>query len=416
MYRGYDQDWDGSRQRPAVPRPVFQPPAPAEVLPPGDPGGQSDYQRRFPLRPIDTPQPRHLPPAGPRPPMRRAPAGIPVGALLRAATFLNDWDKWKDGLAGPIGYGGFDKVLSCDRPPSYGGFNDRSVTNVKLLPVYVCLAGQASAGPPWASPLTTTRSITHWYAPHFALWDGGAGPWRSARFELFVRDNNGTMPIEQHSPGPTVRTLPGVYPRPGTWVTPAPMPWPLIPYLVNTGLPESSVRGNEQKQIGNSIAYDNPSPGIAVSVRPATQPEVEGGIKPYVPDPSKSQAGFKVRELKGRLGFSLRGLIYFRDSTTEGVDLVDAFWESLPQKVRTKFARENYGHGPIQWTYRRTRYLISHADQIDLDKAIRNVIVNDLEDRIYGRYFQARRRAFQRHGYWDHSQNLPTVENGAGGS
>lgn len=109
--------------------------------------------------------------------------------------------------------------------------------------------------------------------------------------------------------------------------------------------------------------------------------------KPHFPV-SKPTPG-AVRERKLRVPAGL-GPAIFRalDKVSEGAEVVNAIWEALPDKCKKKQAKRGlvdqagqYGIGGADW---KVPQILACQDNIDWPEAIKNILLNEVEDRAYG--------------------------------
>ncbi len=108
-------------------------------------------------------------------------------------------------------------------------------------------------------------------------------------------------------------------------------------------------------------------------------------------------AGPNVHERKGKAGQLGAALFKALDVISEGSEVVDAFYQALPQATRTEWGRRNpkkrsdnqgqYGLGGAEW---KAQALFHNWHKVDFGKAIKNVLANELEDRLYGAAHKAR--------------------------
>lgn len=408
MYRGYEADW--TTPRPVRPR--YTPsPVPVEVLPPPDPGAMPDYQRRFPIRRLpDAPRPPVMPvpasiPPGARP-FRRWPRRIPVLQILDTAKYLFDTKQALDGnLSGGLNAPNHpDWTNVCGGQSPYWWWIDLN------LP-FCGLGGQAVPPELINQPATGTETGIVYLIP-----EPGPVPDRYTLVGVFHRDlgdnaasdNVSISAARQEGTFPWQQTLPLVdAPFPLT------VPWVVIPYLRNSPYAESSVRGPGVAPRVMTMAPVRPSVQTVIEISPGLIPSVKSSVVPYTPQPWKAGFGPKVRERKARLGRSAAIVAAlaggFVNVSTEANDFVVALFKALPKRSQRDFRATTSFVSPADYMLRRTAYVIAHAGEIELDQAIANVLANQIEDRAYGAYFGARRRAFDRYGLWEHDNAFPDV-------
>lgn len=145
-------------------------------------------------------------------------------------------------------------------------------------------------------------------------------------------------------------------------------------------------------------------PGYNPSDPPAVEPSQQvvavippGGngtiARPTNPDPPYNPGGMRDRKMR------LKGLATFQyiqkvfHGITEVGDITGAIYDALPKKYQTC----KYG-GPACEAY----MIAKHFDKIDIVEAVVNVIANDIEDRLLGRFFgwqERTARGIGSHGY-----------------
>jgi hypothetical protein len=105
-----------------------------------------------------------------------------------------------------------------------------------------------------------------------------------------------------------------------------------------------------------------------------------------------------VKEKKGLARQIGVGVAKILDLTSESAEVVDAIYRALPKDVRKKWDRPErsadnigqYGIGGADW---KLQALYHNWHKVDVAKAIKNILVNELEDRIIGGAMAARNRA-----------------------
>jgi hypothetical protein len=120
----------------------------------------------------------------------------------------------------------------------------------------------------------------------------------------------------------------------------------------------------------------------------------------------RPERGTKERKSKaGQLGNALARLL---DKLSEGAEVVDAIYRALPDDVRKRWDKKNpprpgdqmgqYGLEGADW---KARAIWANADKLDVAKAIRNIIANEIEDKLYGEAFRRRNKLLGRGGRRD---------------
>jgi hypothetical protein len=129
---------------------------------------------------------------------------------------------------------------------------------------------------------------------------------------------------------------------------------------------------------------------ISIGARPRAAPAAFRASRSQPAEPN-------VKERKGKAGQLGAALFKALDVISEGSEVVDAFYQALPQSTRTEWGRRNpkkrednqgqYGLGGAEW---KGQALYYNWHKVDFGKAIKNVLANELEDRLYGAAHKAR--------------------------
>lgn len=153
--------------------------------------------------------------------------------------------------------------------------------------------------------------------------------------------------------------LPIFWPMP----LPTPVPFALAPYRVND--PIGTTRSNGDPKPARRFARKPPGPG-----------EKEVKLRATLP------AGVLAIQKAGH-------------AVTEGLDLLDSFYDALPKTVRSAGVFK----GGKWWKVspqEKVRVIWNNFDQLDWDKVIKNLAKNEIEDRILGRANASADRALTR--------------------
>jgi hypothetical protein len=126
---------------------------------------------------------------------------------------------------------------------------------------------------------------------------------------------------------------------------------------------------------------------------------------PYVPPippharviPRPGTRERKVISTGAQIGIDLSKAL---DRISEGAEVVSAIYDALPEKIRKDWEKKHkpknrgltdqagqYGIDGADW---KARAIWKYADQIDVPQAIRNIIANEIEDRLYGKAYKAK--------------------------
>lgn len=173
--------------------------------------------------------------------------------------------------------------------------------------------------------------------------------------------------------------------RPGTGIPrpigdfpmdpPTPVPWAVIPMLGTGILPNSDTRTNGQES--------SPEPVPDAVISPTRITTAPPGHKPRPPGP-----GVKERKMIANLPPGL--LAKAINAATESRDAVNAIYDALPGKIRKDLWRKYAPKGqagviPEVPIHRKIEALYQHAGEIDVGKAIGNLLMNQAEDKAIGK-------------------------------
>lgn len=195
---------------------------------------------------------------------------------------------------------------------------------------------------------------------------------------------------------PSERSDDGIVTKPDPW---APIP-PVNPFPPEPAFPP------------------NPEPGTGVKPKPPVDPFVPSvdldtgaiGSSPRVtPRPGrhyKRPPGSNEREKKKNLNRGafyriLNGLVGF---VGEAGDFVDAVYDALPPKVRRWKGRDGKWRDRDANPITKAERIFNNLDKLDVDKAIENIIANQLEDKLIGSLASGARKDLARKG-WTSDRN-----------
>lgn len=193
----------------------------------------------------------------------------------------------------------------------------------------------------------------------------------------------------------------------GTWVTRGDFTYP-APSITPRWRPVTP-----RLRIPFALAPYQPSTaGTAVPGRQAsygTLPRTDTrGVRrwpnPDVTKPSEPP-GPKVKERKAKLPKWFAMLAEAAWEATEVVDLIDALFEALPEDVQASVPRTAVT-SPSAWKpgiryagpLDRARHLYNNLHRLDIEEAVINVVINQIEDALWGRFFGGADRGFRRAG------------------
>ena len=182
------------------------------------------------------------------------------------------------------------------------------------------------------------------------------------------------------SPGTLYRRMdPDPYPNQRAEVVFSPPVLRLRPWAENNNRPfsVSDIYPNE-----GPVAAGRPNP--QPRVRP--QPRLRPGRNTHSSPPPKT------KEKKVRAGGAVGKLAAAAFAATEGVDLIDALWDALPEDVQRATPRTgvvtNSGYNPgvrYHSPLDRARAVYRNMNRLNVPQAVRNFIVNHFTDAVIGR-------------------------------
>lgn len=195
-------------------------------------------------------------------------------------------------------------------------------------------------------------------------------------------------------------TAPGFEPEVLPW------PWRAIPQRRPSGLPEDGERGNGPRPAAPASPDWLPGPGTTFIFRPGnrpvTRPPVQPGTDPGTgTNPRPKPRRVRKREKEKKRFAKISGVpARIVSAVTETADVIDALYEALPKHIRTKLWRAEYykNKGTDQFTtlspQDKAWYIYKYWKHLDLDQALVNIGLNQIEDFLIG---QASSRTRKRH-------------------
>ena len=270
---------------------------------------------------------------------------------------------------------------------TYRGFHSTSIRTSGS-----CLNGQAGGGvKPASSPVPVgTKSYIVGY-----LNDAGA----LCNREVY------SAPSSSFDPLPTTGLAPSPSPHPDWWASidagsmpvsewlpaPKPVPWDLVPYQAPTPFSEGNESG-PVKSPTKSPKTDTISPGK--TIRYVWEPGPVSGQTPGQgrpqprPKPERREPPkHGEKEKKWIASRSIKPLLDIVGQFSEYMDIVDAAYKAIPKQYRggAWFDREEKRWKNKDDFAQRLGIVWAHADKIDVDKFIRNLINNHIQDYVIGR-------------------------------
>ncbi len=192
-------------------------------------------------------------------------------------------------------------------------------------------------------------------------------------------------------PGPSPQPRPLPWPGPIPW-TPSPQPGPEInpetPPVPQPN-PEAEPKPRPWERPMWEIEF-NPNPNGRPRARPRPRPRpVRHQLRP----PRK---GEKERKLLG--GKALGILWWVANGITEMTDVVNAFYKALPAEYRRFKGRDGRWRDKDITPQDRMQRLYTYWDKVDMNAAIDNLITNQIEDYVIGKFGKMLAKASQQSG------------------
>lgn len=197
----------------------------------------------------------------------------------------------------------------------------------------------------------------------------------------------------QWGPGPATRNLPWEVPSAPVPTT-TPSPFEFVPPPITIGRP-SPATGTE--------IITNPD----ASIDPATRPGQSPSPQPYSPAVPRRPPSKGTKEKKQIVKYNgvVQAIRKVVGETTEFLDALDAFYEALPKHLRPGYYQLHRKDGSTFWIKRwnpsvlqRAQAVYRHFGQLDAAQVFRNVIGNEIQDRVIGATSQRLQRAAREAG------------------
>ncbi len=219
-------------------------------------------------------------------------------------------------------------------------------------------------------------------------------PWRSP----WERTDKGPAPRPSPRPEPATRPGPGTSPG----VSPAPSPGPTFvpgnpvdprnPYPDPLPIPDTIV-------ITQPIGATAPGTGTTVVTHPNANPHQR----------SRPEPGTKEHKIRGKKSFQI--ILGVAGFVTESLDALNAVWKALPEECRTGYYKLRYrdkATGEFK-TYMKRRFRANQSQRlgdvtkcwkdVDMEKALENLLMNQLEDAGIGAIGRLNRDAITSNPY-----------------
>lgn len=348
----------------AVVKPVYHPPV--------GPGGWGGMTFELPkgFAPLGANDP--LPPLGRGGGLIGRGLGRLLGPIGIALTIWELYELYKNAPQPQYRFYGWDLIQTCGAYQAQRWYNAPSCSTI-------------SAPASFGFPMNQVPTVT----PVFTLYDSGP--------HFF---NRAWKPYQKWAQtSPVTQVLPQVNYFPGPALHPETSPVVPRPAFNPNVQPASSVAPNPDLD-----PAPRPEPGAAPAPRArlVARPGQPLARMPLAPrNPRPPSRGEKEKKVRTRGGVAL---FRFLDFVSETSDVIDAFWQALPDDTRKKWKCDKPLKGGIVGSNAvsggGSQYGIAGAEcklealwhnwhKLDAVKAVGNLLTNEIEDRILGRAYAA---------------------------
>lgn len=200
---------------------------------------------------------------------------------------------------------------------------------------------------------------------------------------------------------------------PFDYPNPFPMPYRSIPTRPDSPLPERTERGPSPRPRpgprpdnplfpgpGWEVTFPNPRPVVRPTYPPVIGPGTDPGTRPN-PRPARPRPREKEKKVYAKIKGAAARLV---SGATETADFVEAIYEALPEKLRKKLEKK-YRQQAIRegrWVtvppQQKAIWVYRYWKQVDIVQAMKNLGVNEVEDRVIGKLAQGARETSRRAG------------------
>lgn len=164
-------------------------------------------------------------------------------------------------------------------------------------------------------------------------------------------------------------SLPVNQPVPVTRPAPARRVRPLNPWRSPVEQPQTGPQPRPRIRPGAL-----PGPGTVTTITPGQRPRISPApSRPQPPKPGEKEKKMKTGLPPGKVAAVI-------NAATEGADAIDAIYGALPGKLRGSL----YWSGQATTPQERALAIYNHFDEIDWEKAVGNLVANQLEDAFIG--------------------------------
>ena len=328
----------------------------------------ADFGRRNPLARMHMPIRQPLPqPLG----WTKAIRGVlPFGLAFGLAEYAYEVYSRRNGRK-PIVPGGWEWCVGPADCAGYTWVTPPYFASIGSCGLSACLGGQAAMSP--------GINPSQLYSHYVRNYDRGILPPRSVILGS-VRKLPGADATVPYVAAPMVWEAPQVWVAdpmlmPADWFAPQtrPIPYELIPARVDNPYRAPSERtetGPRSQPVPISAAgsHNPPWNTVARTYRRGVTPV--DTLKMELPKPPKRGE----KERKASVTRGAQNVLRVVENLTEAQDMLDAFYYALPKEYRPR------GATPLQ----RDMLLLQYYEQVDLNKAIENVIKQQVGDMVFG--------------------------------
>lgn len=258
-----------------------------------------------------------------------------------------------------------------------------------------CTIGQAvtagTIGNPWSGVTNSQKSILIGRTKIV-----GTSP-RAQAQEAYTRPANGAFPLPSYREAQSAKALPRN--RPEFWAITA-NPALAKPNQAPAFTPPVPWRQNKKWQAPNRAVanhMDQLSRGYIRAQDPAKVPndwslaiELGGQARPFAPKTHEmvsptGTAQKPVKEKKAKLSPAFAFFLKAVSAATESLDFVDAIYDAIPIELRPRY-RDSKHEKKVLTPLEKAQAIFDNLENIDLDRAMINLIAEQAEDRFYGTF------------------------------